>query len=79
MIAIEKLRAMTNWFNYQNEGLTDGLTHVFQLELLYDYAKENELEFIDDEYLWSDNVTKEERQNALAHKDKVRSLNTKLA
>lgn len=42
---------MTNWYGWQNEGLTDGLTHVFQLELLYDYAKENELEFMDDGYL----------------------------
>ena len=79
MIAIEKLRAMTNWYGWQNEGLTDGLTHVFQLELLYDYAKENELEFIDDEYLLSGELTKEEVNKALAYKKHIRSLNVKLA
>jgi len=51
MIAIEKLRAMTNWYGWQNEGLTDGLTTISQLERMYDYAKDNELEFMDDGYL----------------------------
>jgi hypothetical protein len=77
MIAIEKLRAMTNWYGWQNEGLTDGLTTISQLERMYDYAKENELEFIDDEYLLSGELTKEEVNKALTYKKHIRSLNVK--
>lgn len=71
MIAIEKLRAMTDWYNWQNECLTDGLTTISQLERMYDYAKANDLEFIDDDYLFG-NCEEEEARAAQLFKTNLR-------
>lgn len=58
---------MTGWYNWQNEGLTDGLTTISQLERMYDYAKANDLEFIDDDYLFGNC---EEEEQRIVHKFK---------
>lgn len=58
---------MTNWYNCQNEGLTDGLTTISQLERMYDYANENDLEFMDDDYLFGNCGEEEQR---IVHKFK---------
>lgn len=62
---------MTNWYYWQNEGLTDGLTTISQLERMYDYANENDLEFMDDDYLFG-NCSEEEQRIVQKFKRELR-------
>ena len=71
MYAIDKLRAIASWADYQNEGFNLQFTTINQIERVYDYAQKNNLEFMDSEYLCSDNVTVEERREATAFLKKV--------
>lgn len=60
MKAIEKLRNIVEWANYQSEHFNYSVKSLKAFELLYDYAKQNNLEFIDDDYLY--NECKEEER-----------------
>lgn len=64
MQAIDKLRIMQSWFDYQSEAFNMLFTSLKQLEQVFDYAQKNSLEFMDSDYLNSDNVTEEERKQA---------------
>lgn len=46
--AIDKMRIVTNWFGWQDEGFAQRFKTVQQLEKVYDFAKENNFEFLDD-------------------------------
>lgn len=47
MQAIDKLRAITNWSNYQNENFNSTFSSIEKIEKAYDFAKENNFEFLD--------------------------------
>lgn len=51
MFAIDKLRIILNWADYQNESTDEQFKSIKGIELAYDYCKANNLEFLDDEYL----------------------------
>lgn len=60
MEGINKLRAMTMWYNEQSEYITDGLSFK-QLEKIFDYSVINDLAYVDNDYLYSGEVTEKER------------------
>lgn len=62
---------MNDWFNNQTESLTDDLSFR-DLEKLFDYSVKNNLPYIDDDYLYSGEVTEEERIKALKFISKLR-------
>jgi hypothetical protein len=64
MEGINKLRAMTEWFNSQSEYLTDGMSFK-QLERIFDYSVKNELQYMDEDYLFSDNIDIKDREKAI--------------
>ena len=72
MEAIEKLRAMQNWFDLQSEYFNQQFKTIKQLEQIYDYAQANSLEFMDNDYLFSDNLEEEERKTALKFIEKIK-------
>jgi len=51
--AIEKLRAVKNWADWQNEYINEKFQSIKGLEKAFDYAQANNLEFIDSDYLHS--------------------------
>lgn len=71
MEAIEKLRQMTEWFNLQSEYFNQRFKTVEQLEKVYDYAKKNNLEFLDDDYLYSGEIEEQERVKVIKFIDKL--------
>jgi hypothetical protein len=61
MNAIEKLRAMANWASWQSEAINYEFKSIKGIEKAYDYAQKNNLEFIDNDYLYNE-VEEEERK-----------------
>ena len=59
MEAIDKLRIMVNWLDNQSELLNSCFNSIKGLEKAYDYAIDNNLEFIDNDYLYSNFEGKE--------------------
>jgi viroplasmin and RNaseH domain-containing protein len=53
MIAIEKIRNIVAWANYQNEGFNLLFKSIEQIEKAYDFCIENGFEFLDSEYISS--------------------------
>ena len=51
MSAIQKMRNIVSWANYQNEGLNLQFTSIEQIEKAYDFCIENNFEFLDSEYI----------------------------
>ena len=50
--AIDKLRNVLNWANYQNEGFNERFKSISDIEIAYDYCQANNLlEFLDWESL----------------------------
>ena len=70
--AINKLRAMQLWFDLQSEYFNDQFKSIKQLEKIFDYSRKNNLEFMDNDYLYSDNVTEEEREGALKFINRIK-------
>lgn len=60
LTAIEKLRTIQRWCDWQNEYINEKFKSVKGIEKAFDYAQKNNLEFIDDEYLWAE-CTEDER------------------
>lgn len=73
---IEKLRKMNSWFDMQSEYFNEQFQHISQLQLLYDYAVKNKLEFLDMDYLYSSNLDDKEREDALKFINKVKKQNS---
>ena len=46
--AVDKLRNIVNWYGWQNENFAQRFKTVQQLEQIYDFAKNNDFEFLDD-------------------------------
>ena len=46
--AVDKLRNIVNWYGWQNENFAQRFKTVQQLEQVYDFAKNNDFEFLDD-------------------------------
>ena len=61
MEAINKLRAMQRWYDMQSEYMNFAFKSLKGMEKAFDYSIEHDLEFIDDDYLFSDNFTESER------------------
>jgi hypothetical protein len=51
MNAIDKLREITNWCNWQNEYINQNFKSIKGIEQAFNYAREHDLEFIDNDYL----------------------------
>ena len=60
MTTVNKLRAMQRWFDMQNEGMNFEFKSLKGMEKAFDYSIANNLEFIDNDYLF-DNFEREER------------------
>ncbi len=65
MSAIDKLRTIGVWTNFHDESFNQKFNEIASFEKLYDYAKENNLEFMDDAYLFSGELEKEEIEKAI--------------
>ncbi len=64
MEGINKLRALTMWYNDQSEYLTEGLS-LKSLIKLFDYSVKHQLPYMDDDYLYSDSLDEKTRVKAL--------------
>jgi uncharacterized lipoprotein YehR (DUF1307 family) len=53
MEAIDKLRAMTNWLDWQQEHINQKFKSIKGMELAFDYAGKHNIEFIDTDYLFN--------------------------
>lgn len=73
MEAIEKLRAMTEWYNNQSEYSNYAFNSLKGLERAYDYARASNLEFIDNDYLF-DNFEGAELEKHLKAINKFQKL-----
>jgi hypothetical protein len=51
MTAADKLRTITQWLDYQSESVNQQFTSLKGIEAAYDYCQQNNLEFIDNDYL----------------------------
>jgi hypothetical protein len=51
MVAIEKIRKIVAWANYQNEGFNYLFKTIKQIEKAYDFCIENDFEFLDSDYI----------------------------
>lgn len=71
MEAINKLRAMQRWFDMQCEYFNDQFKTLKQMEQVFDYSTNNNLEFMDNDYLFSGEITEEEKNKALKFLKKV--------
>jgi hypothetical protein len=60
MKAIEKMRLICAWADNQSEYLNESIKSIKAFELLYDYAQKNNLDFLDNDYLYNE-CTEEER------------------
>lgn len=49
--AIQKMRNIVAWANYQNEGFNDRFKTIKQIEKAYDFCIENDFEFLDSDYI----------------------------
>lgn len=56
--AIDKLRTIVNWADYQNEGFNQRIRTIEDIQKLYDYAQANDLEFLDEPYQWGEGEQK---------------------
>jgi uncharacterized lipoprotein YehR (DUF1307 family) len=61
MEAINKLRAMQRWFDLQSEGMNFAFNSLQGMEKAFDYAKENNLEFIDNDYFYNIDISELEK------------------
>jgi|688.fasta_scaffold806239_2 hypothetical protein len=73
MQAIEKLRAINNWAEWQNEGVNQQFKSIKGLEMAFDYAQKNNLEFIDNDYLYYE-VEEEERKKHIDNINKFMKI-----
>ncbi len=64
MEGINKLRAMTMWYNDQSEYLTEGLS-LKSLVKLFDFSVKHQLPYMDDDYLYRGNVDEKTRIKAV--------------
>jgi hypothetical protein len=74
MEAINKLRAMQRWFDMQDEGMNFKFKSVKGMEDAFDYSVENNLEFIDEDYLFSADFTDNERAKHIKNILKFQSI-----
>jgi hypothetical protein len=56
--AIDKMRNIVAWADYQNEGFNLRVKSISDLEKLFDYANSNSLEFLDDTAYWEEDEQK---------------------
>lgn len=61
MNAVDKIRNIVNWLDFQSEYANEQFTTIKQLEQVYDYTQEKGIEFIDEDYLYRE-LTDEERK-----------------
>lgn len=47
MTAIEKMRKIVNWADWQNESFNDRFKTIKDLEKAYDYCNKKDIEFLD--------------------------------
>lgn len=71
MVAIDKIRRMHIWFDHQSEYFNDQFKTINQLEAVFNYAQEHNLEFMDNDYLFSDYIEPKEREAALKFISKI--------
>ena len=74
MEAINKLRAMQRWFDMQSEGMNFEFKSLKGMEKAFDYSIEHNLEFIDNGYLFSANITEKERTIHIKAIKKLQSI-----
>jgi hypothetical protein len=74
MEAIKKLRAMQRWFDMQSEGMNFKFNSLKGMEEAFDYAKENYLEFIDDDYFCNIDMTEKEKTNHIKAINKFQKI-----
>lgn len=72
MNGINKLRAMQRWFDMHDEHFNDQFNTVKQLEQLFDYSIKNNLDFMDEVYLFSNEIMAIERKKALKFINKIK-------
>ena len=73
MNAIEKLRAISNWADWQCEYINYEFKSIKGIEKAYDYAQKNNLEFIDNDYLYNE-VEEEERKKHIDNLNKFMQI-----
>ena len=73
MEAIEKLRNIINWYDFQSEYINEQFKSIKGLEMAYDYAQKNDLEFIDDDYIYSE-VEEGERPKHIQNINKFKKI-----
>jgi hypothetical protein len=73
MQAIEKLRAINNWMNWQCEYINYEFKSIKGIEKAYDYAQKNNLEFIDNDYLYNE-CEEEERKKHINNINKFMQI-----
>lgn len=56
--AIDKIRNIVSWADYQNEGFNERVKSISDLEKLYNYADKEGLEFLDDPAYWEEDEEK---------------------
>ena len=66
----EKLKRILKWLDFQNR-----LQTTEKIDMLYTFLVKNDIEFLDDEYLMSDNSCEEEYKKAKEFINKVYKMN----
>lgn len=56
--AIDKIRNIVSWADYQNEGFNERVKSISDLEKLYDYADKEGLEYLDQSAYWEEDEEK---------------------
>jgi hypothetical protein len=74
MEAINKLRAMQRWYDMQSEGMNFNFKSIKGMEKAFDYSIENNLEFIDNDFLFSADFTDNERAKHIKNILKFQSI-----
>jgi hypothetical protein len=70
--AIQKMRNIVAWANYQNEGFNDMFKTFKQIEKAYDFCQEKGYEFLDFEYIRG--LTKSEATEVKAFLKKIKII-----
>jgi hypothetical protein len=66
--AIQKMRNIVAWANYQHEGFNDKFKTFKQIEKAYDFCIENDFEFLDSDYIRG--LSKEDKTKCLEFRKK---------
>jgi hypothetical protein len=74
MEAINKLRAMHNWYDMQCEHMNFEFKSLKGMEKAFDYAANNNLSFIDNDYLYNEIENNEEREKHILNIKKFQNI-----